>query len=84
MKSIEASIKALEKRAKAHTGGGDYCRKHLPLPVLVFSGEDKEKKLKETPGDFCEICGKPFAPGVIRPVIVFEDTTRPDPTERQP
>ena len=82
MRSIEAELKRLEKRAKERgaTVAGDYCRKHLPPPLVIFEDQDREQP---QPATICEICGKPYPPHVPRPVIVFEGTPEHSKPPRQ-
>ena len=86
MRSIETALKALEKRARKckEIAPGDYCRKHLPPPVLLFEkdGEQTQQKQTPEPPTVCHICGKPYSPDVPRMVIVFEDTPNPEPPRR--
>ncbi len=76
MRSIETALKALEKRARKNniTAQGDYCRKHIPPPLLVFTDGEKPEGTDRT---HCHLCGKPYPPDVPRVTIVFEDTSAP-------
>ena len=86
MRSIETALKALEKRARKckDIAPGDYCRKHLPPPVLLFEkdGEQTQQKQTPEPPTVCHICGKPYPPDAPRIVIAFEDTPNPEPPRR--
>ena len=82
MRSIETELKRLEKlaRERGATVAGDFCRKHLPPPILIFEDQDGEPP---QPATICEICGKPYHPSTPRPVIVFESTPGHAKTPRQ-
>ena len=74
MRSIETALKALEKRAHkcGNVARGDYCRKHLPPPVLLFEKDGEQPQQTTEPPTVCHICGKPYPPDVPRLVIAFE------------
>jgi hypothetical protein len=69
MRNIESRLKALEQKAGTMYKTGDYCRIHVPLPVIRFADGVEEPPKEQQ--DFCPICKKKYAPETQRTVIDF-------------
>lgn len=75
MRSLDQSIHSLEKRLKkVRLPDADFCRLHLPGPVIRFS--EDAGKAEPPPEKICSICGKPFPPNVPRMAVTIEGNPR--------
>ena len=79
MRSCEAWLKHLEKRARSRSEEDIFCREHLPKPIIAFEADNEPPPMPKV----CEICGKPYPPNFSRVVIRFTDAIRTEAPQQE-